>query len=237
MATLIAIAGAIGVAPVVGVVLLVQLMVVGGLLLLVDAPARSISVAVAALGAVAADLLALRDSGDRVGDLVAVVGVAVVASVAVELFRRERSRVVVSLSATISAVVLVVLAAHAVALSAAERGDAAMPAGYAAVAVALLTALGLRAVRQPGWLAVCAGAAAGAVVGAVFGALGDLTPRTGAAIGLAGGLAGAVALTTFDAAVHPLGPRRRRLARPLGAALPAVLAAPAVFAVSLLLVG
>lgn len=213
-----------------------QIAAAGGIVVLAAPPAPRQSVLLALVVAGTADILLLRD-GDRLGDLVAVVSLAFVAAVLLELVRRNRRDVTTSLAATMSAVMLMVLVAHLLALYRLERGERLLLVGYVCVTVGLLTGwLVGRVTSTPA--AVIATALAGAAAGAALGLAADpLQAATGAAQGGAAALAAGVATAAFAAAVGEVAPRQRDLARPLGAVLPGVVAAPVAYALSLLVVG
>lgn len=228
------------------VVLAVQLGAVAGVLLLADAPAFGESLLLAGSAALVADLVSLRDRGAHVGWLVAVIAVALVAAVLLELVRRDRERVVVSLSATVSAVVVAVLVAHLLVVAGPRHGGETVAAALSCTAIALgvgrLTDLAVpRPVAAPGGsrggVGLVAAVAIGAVAGAAFGvALDPLTPAGGALLGVAAGAAAAAAELASDLASADFD-ARPAVAAPLAAVLPIVLTAPVVYGVSRLLIG
>lgn len=229
-------------------VIVVQIGAAAGVLLLADVPGRRQSAALAAVAAVVADLLAMRDHGERVGDLVAVVALSVLAAVLLELLRRDRTRVTESITATVSSVVLVVMAAHLLSLRGSAAGPDVVAFVLAAVACGLLAgglvelvahgpvvASGSR--RGVLGIVVATGVAAG--VGALAGeSISSLTPRTATLLAMSCAAAAAVGGLVVELACADVGPTRGRAAAgPLGAALPVVLAAPVAYAVSRLVVG
>lgn len=199
-------------------------------------------------GAAAADLLAVRHHGEDVAATVSVVAFGFVAALAVQLFRRDRERVVEAMAGTASAVVLVVFAAHllaasaksgwAVAATGALCAAAALVAGRAGDVVLLRPRLAPGARR--GWLGLLLGLVAGGVLGA---ALGGVWAPLSAASGAVVGAATAAAAVATDLAVDLVGvdtiadERRAAALRPLAVLLPLVVAAPVAYAAARLLVG
>lgn len=249
-AVVTALAGAgaalVGGAFLVVVVLVVQLGAAAGVLLLTDAPSFRDSMVIAGVAAVAADALAMWDDGARVGSIAGVFGLAVVASFAVELARRDRQRVTESLAATVTAVGFAVLTAHLLVLHAPQHGDNVVAVTLGCVALSLVVGRVVDAVAPGG--PVCPGAsrgaagvvvsvALGAVAGAGFGiAVAPLAPRSGALLGLAVAAAAAAADVATDVASADV-IARRGLSGPLAATLPVVLAAPVAYGVTRLLFG
>jgi hypothetical protein len=226
-----------GIVGVVVAVVSLQIAAASGLVVLAEAPAPRQSVLLTSAAGAAADVLLLRD-GDRLGDLVAVISLALVAAVLLELLRRPRIDVTTSLAVTMSAVVLVVLVAHLFALYGLERGDRLLQVGYVGVTAGLLVGWLVGRVTSNPAAAVVAIAMAGTTTGALLGlTVEPFDVGTGAALGGAAALAAGIGMAAFSAAVGEVAPRQWALARPLGAALPAVIAAPVGYAVSLLLVG
>lgn len=237
-AALLSGASVLGLAPLLLLVAALQVTVGAGLLVLSAVPARRQSLALTVVAAVAADVLALRDDGDRVGDLVAVVALGLVAAVLLELLRRNRSRVTASLAVTVSAVVLVVLVAHVLALHGSADGDRLLLSGFGCVAAGLLAGFAVGRLARQAAVALSASAAVGTAVGALSGAVIEpLGVRSGAALGLAVSIAAGVAVAAFDVVMAEVGPRQRDITRPLGAVLPCAVAAPTAYVVTLLLVG
>lgn len=126
--------------PLLAGVLALQVLLLLGVLALLDAPASG-GIFVLAMGvALAADLVIALDDG-RVTNVPGVIGLALVAALLHQLLRRQRDRVVESLSATMVVVSLVCMAAT---LTAAPEGpEGAWPLRIALVAGAL-TLLGGR---------------------------------------------------------------------------------------------
>ncbi|HVE99613.1 MAG TPA: hypothetical protein VNA12_10595 [Mycobacteriales bacterium] len=235
---------AVGRPALVGVVVIAQLGVAAGVLLLADAPAFRDSFVIAALAALAADAVAVWDDGAHVGALVGVVALGVAAAFVAELVRTDRERVVESIAATTSAVVLVVCAAHLLVVGGTSFGQQVVSVALGAVAVGVLAGRLADAVhRGPvaipggrrGLVAVVVGLAAGTAGGAALGTPVDLlgTGR-GALLGLAVALAAMTADLATDVAAADVD-ARRALAAPLAAVLPIVLAAPVVYGMARLL--
>ena len=233
--------------PLLGGVVVVQVVVGLGFLALVEAPAAG---GVALLGAAAmigADLVVQLDDG-RVGGLAGVVAVSLVAGLLHQLVRRHRARVTESLADTF---VVVVLGCSAVCLPAAlQHSGGAWPvrAALAAAGVALLVgrladavvhrpALAVGATRAwPGLLlALGAGVAVATVV-----ADGHLTFSGAALVGLSAAAAVAAVDLAVDLAASELtsspGDARRVAAlRPVSVFLPYTLLGPVVLLAVLLL--
>jgi hypothetical protein len=199
-------------------------------------------------GAAVADVLAVRRDGEDLAATVSVVALVFVASLAMQLARPHRQRVVEALAGTVSATVLAVFAAHLLATSA-KTGWAVAATAVLCAAVSLVAGRGgdllllaprLVPAARRGWpgllCAVAAGAAAGAALG---GAWAPLSASSGTAVGACAALAAAAA----DLAVDLMEPdatvdgRRTAALRPLAVLLPLVVAAPVAYAAARLLVG
>jgi hypothetical protein len=199
-------------------------------------------------GALAADLLAVRREGADLAGAVSVVALAFVASLAFQLFRPHRQRVVEALAGTVSAVVLVVFAAHLLAASA-KTGWAVAATGLLCAAAALvggragdvlLVRPRLLPTARRGWLGLLLGLAAGAGLGALLGGLwAPLSAGSGALVGAAAAVAAAAADLGVDLVDADVARDRRRsdALRPLAILLPLVVAAPVAYAAARLLVG
>lgn len=228
--------------------LLAQAVVVLAWLAVTDVQGAEGATLVAVGGAAAADVLAVRHQGEGVANAVAVVAVAFVAALALQLARANRERVVESLAGTMAAVALGVFAAHLLATSA-KTGWAAAATGLLCAAAALVAGRAgdvvaprprLAAGATRGWAGLLLATGAGAGLGAVLGGVwAPLSAASGAALGTATALAAAaadLAVDLIDADVE--GDERRASAlRALAVLLPLVVAAPVAYASARLLVG
>jgi hypothetical protein len=228
-------------------VLAAQALVTLAWLALTEVDGAEGAAAVVLASAAGADLLAFRDGGEGIKAAAGVVALAFVASLALQLFRRHRARTTDALTGTITAVVLVVFAAHLLAAGAkTSAGLAAAALLCPAAAVAAGRAGDLVSIRpllvadaRRGWLGLLAGVAAAAGLGAVLGvAWAPLSGASGAVLGVVTGLAAAVADLAVDlAAADAFDARRAAALRPLGMLLPLVVAAPVAYAAARLLIG
>jgi hypothetical protein len=231
-----------------GITLLaVQALVTLAWLALAEVDGAEGATAIVLLGAAAADVLAVRRDGEGIAGTVAVVALAFVASLALQLFRRHRARTTDALAGTVSAVVLAVFAAHLLAAYAKTSAGlaaaavlcpaAAVAAGRAADLVSLRPLL-VRGSRRglPGLVAaVVAAGALGAVLGVAWA---PLSAASGTVLGVATGLAAVVADLAVDlVAADTYDARRVAALRPLGMLLPLVVAAPVAYAAARLLIG
>ena len=232
LGALLVVAAAAGTEPLVGALLLVQAAVVADWHHALGAPGRRGGVVVGAATALAADLAVTAASDERpLRAIPAVVAGALVASVVHQVLRRDgRTALTTSLTATGSLGVLVALAAMHLATAAEPDGTvlvatAAVPAAVVAAAEALRPVTG-----APGWsgLPVAAVAAAGTAVAAVA-AADRMAWSVALGCAAAGALAGWVGTVVVARSVWR-GPA-------LLAGLPQLLAAPAVYVASRLLVG
>ena len=245
-------AGLVGLAvlgdlPLLGGVALVQLLVLLGFLALVEAPASGGVFAIGAAGAVGADVVVSVDDG-RVGGLVGVVGLSLMAGLMHQLARRERSRVTESLADTVVVVALVCSAACLAAAVQQHGGTWPLRASLAAAGVALLAgrvgdavihrpALALGSTRAwPGLLLALGSGAALAVVVSD----GHLSNGRGALVGLVAAATVAAADLAVDLAAAELTPdptdaRRVAALRPVSVVLPFALLGPVVLLVVRLL--
>jgi hypothetical protein len=199
------------------------------------------------LGAAAADVLAVRNDGEGISGTVAVVALAFVASLALQLFRKHRARTADALAGTVSAVVLAVFAAHLLAAGAKTSAGlaaaallcpaAAVVAGRASDLVSINPVLVAGARR--GWLGLLAGIVASGALGAVLGVVwAPLSGASGTVLGVATGLAAVVADLALDlVATDAFDARRTAALRPLRMLLPLVVAAPVAYAAARLLIG
>lgn len=244
----VAAAALLGLPALVVVVVVVQVSAAAGVLLLADVPGRRESALLTGAAVVGADLLAVRRSGTRIGDLAAVVALAIIAAVLLELVRRDRERVTESLAATVTAAVLVVFGAHLLSLRGSAGGPRVVATALAAVAVGLLAgALVELVARGPivasgsrrGVLGVVVSTGSAAAFGAIGGgALASVSGGQATVLALSSAAAAAVAGLVVELACADVGAARRRAAAgPLGAALPVVIAAPVAYAVSRLVIG
>ena len=229
LGALLVVAAAAGTEPLVGALLLVQAAVVADWHHALGAPGRRGGVVVGAATALAADLAVTAASDERpLRAVPAVVAGALVASVVHQILRRDgRTALTTSLTATGSLGVLVALAAMHLATAAGPDGTvlvatAAVPAAVVAAAEALRPVTG-----APGWsgLPVAAVAAAGTAVAAAD----RMAWSVALGCAAAGALAGWVGTVVVARSVWR-GPA-------LLAGLPQLLAAPAVYVASRLLVG
>lgn len=246
-AAALAIAAALGNTALGLVILLVQSLVALAWLAVTDVDGGEGATVIVALGAVAANVLAVRRDGEDVAGAVSIVAMAFLASLALQLFRKDRQRVVEALAGTVSAVVLVVLAAHllaastktgwAVAATAMLCAGAAVLAGRAGDLLTLRPHLVVGARR--GWAGLLFGLAAATLAGTALGGLwAPLSARSGTVLGVVTGLAAiaadlAIELVDADA----VDARRAAALRPLTVLLPLVVAAPVAYAAARLLVG
>ena len=229
------------------VLLAVQAVVTLAWLAVTDVEGAEGATVIAVGAAAAADLLAVRNGGEGIADTVAVVALAFVASLAHQLLRRDRQRVVEALGGTVSAVVLAVLAAHLLAASA-KTGWAVAATGVLCAAAALVAgragdvlSMRPRVVTGAGrgWAGVLFGFAAATLLGGALGGVwAPLSAASGTVVGATTGLAAiaadlAVELMDADA----LDERRAAARRALGVLLPLVVAAPVAYAAARLLVG
>ncbi len=238
-------AASVGRYPLAGVLLAVQLLGCLAWLAFCGVPSIAAPVPVVVAAVVGIDLLAVRDRPFAVSSSVGVVAMAMVGAMVVELSRRDRQRVVVSLAGTISAVVVGLLGAHWVALVAAPSGDELAPLALASVAAGLLAgrvadrrlprpALVIDAHRGLAGLVTAVGISA--LVGAGLAATTvQVDGATGALVGAAAAAAAAAADLAVDLATSELIGRRRAACRTLSALLPVLVAAPVAYAASRLL--
>jgi hypothetical protein len=224
--------------PLLGGVVVVQILAMLGFLAFVDAPASGGVFVVAAAAVVAADAVVWWDDG-RADGLAGVAAVTVVAALLHQLSRRERSRVTESLADTF---VVVVLGCSTVCLVAALlHADGSWPvrAGLAAAGVALLAGrIGDAVVHRPAlafgatraWPGLLLGLGSGVAV-AVLLTDGHLESGRAALLGLVV----AATVATIDLAVDlaaseltagPDDARRVAALRPVGVLLPFTLLGP-----------
>lgn len=232
LGALLVVAAAAGTAPLVGALLLVQAAVVADWHRALAAPGSRGGVVVGAATALAADLVVVAASDERpLRALPAVVAGSLVAAVVHQVVRRDgRTALTTSLTATGSLGVLVALAAMHLA-TAAEPDGTVLVATAAAPAAVVAAAEALRPVtRAPAWsgLPVAVVAAAATAVAAVAVADG-MAWSVALGCATAGAVAGWVGTLVVARSVRP-GPT-------LLAGLPQLLAAPAVYVASRLLVG
>ncbi|HVF06570.1 MAG TPA: hypothetical protein VNA20_17145 [Frankiaceae bacterium] len=229
------------------VILVVQGLVALAWLAVTDVDGGEGAIVIVALGAVAANVLAVRRDGEDVAGAVSILAMAFVASLALQLFRKNRQRVVEALAGTVSAVVLVVLAAHLLAAST-KTGWAVAATAVLCAAAAVLAGRGgdlltLRPVlvsgAQRGWAGLLFGFAAATLTGTALGGLwAPLSAGSGTVIGAVTGLAAIAADLAVELAdADSLDERRAAALRPLTVLLPLVVAAPVAYAAARLLVG
>jgi hypothetical protein len=232
LGALLVVAAAAGTGPLVGALLLAQAAVLAGWHRGLDVPGGRGGVVVGAAAALSADLLVAAAPDDRpLRALPAVLAAALVASIAHQLLRRDgRVALTASLTATGSAAVLVTLAAMHLATAQESDGAvlvavAAVPAAAVAAGEALRTATGAAT-----WVGLVAATAATLATAAVALAHED---RLGWSVVLGSAAAGAGAGWVGTV----LAGRTDRPQPALLVGLPQVLAAPAVYVASRLLVG
>ena len=227
--------------------LLVQALVTLAWLAMTDVDGAEGATTVVLLGAAAADLLAVRHRGEDIASAVVVVALVFVASLALQLVRKNRRRVVEALAGTVSAAVLAVFAAHLLAASA-KTGWAVAATGVLCAAGGLVVGrlgdalvLAPRLVRgaQRGWVGLILGVAAGGGLGAVLGGVwAPLSAASGSVLGVCAALAAAAADLGVDLMdADATDERRVGALRPLAVLLPLVVAAPVAYAAARLLVG
>jgi len=227
--------------------LLTQAVVALAWLALTDVDGAEGATVIVLAGAAAADVLAVRRHGEDLAGAVTVVALAFVASLALQLFRPSRQRVVEAMAGTVSAVVLAVFAAHLLAASA-KTGWAVAATAVLCAAVALVAGRAgdvillrprLVPTAQRGWLGLLLALAAGSALGAVLGgAWSPLSAASGVAVGAASAFAAAAADLGVDLIdADATDARRASALRPLAVLLPLVVAAPVSYAAARLLVG
>ncbi len=187
--------------------------------------------AVVAVAAVVADVAVLRSDETRpMAHVGAVLAVALLASVAVQLLRRDgRSGLTGALTATGSAVVVAGLGAAWLALDAARDGTGLLLVAAVAAAAAPAADLAGSALRLPRWAGGVAAAVVAAATGAVVAGWSDLDLPVALAAALGAAVAARLgALLAGRVPVpHPL----------LPAVLPALLVAPATYVLARVLHG
>lgn len=233
--------------PLLGGVVLLQLLTVLGLLALVDAPASGGVFALTVAATIAADLTVLLDDGE-VGGLAAVVGLTLVAGLLHQLSRRERARVTESLADTFVCVVLACSGACLLAAQVRTGGSWPLRTALAAAAVAVLAGrVGDAVVRRPAlvhgatraWPGLLLGLGS-AVAVAVVVSRDHLPSGRAALLGLAAGATVAAVDLAIDLCAAELGPgardaRRIAALRPVLTLLPYVVLGPVAFSAVLLL--
>lgn len=242
----VAAAAAGGRAALICAVVVVQAMLAAGWLRAAAIPGAAGAAVVVVVAAAAADGYAARDSAEPLAPVAGVVAVAFLATLLLQLAQRGRTRVTESLAVTMTGVLLVVLAAHLVAVlgGAGESAAAvlvALAAGAAVLAGRLVDEVAPRQrpageVRR-GWPGLLAGLVAAAAAGMLAGGNGALGAGSGVVIGIAVGVAATLAEVGVEQMATGLSADRRRSAvLLLGAVLPLVVAAPVGYAVTRLLV-
>lgn len=199
------------------------------------------------VGAAAANVLAVRDEGSGIGTAVVVVALAFVASLAWQLFRKDRQRTAEALGGTTSAMVLCVLASHLLSLSAKNGPNVVTTAMLCAAAALVVGRVGDFFALRPSLatgakrgllgllLATVAAGGAGAALGSLWA---PLSVSSGTVLGLACGLSAVAADLGIDLADADATDERRAAAlRPLAVLLPLVVAAPVAYAAARLLIG
>ncbi len=226
--------------PLLGGVVVVQVLMALGFLALVEAPAGGGVFLLSAGAAVAADVVVWVDDG-AVGGLAGVVAVALVAGLLHQLCRRDRSRVTESLADTFLVVVLGCSTASLLAAQLHPEGTWPLRAALAAAGVALLAGrIGDAVIRRPAlavgatraWPGLLLSLGAG-VAAAVLVADGHLENGQAALLGLVVAAAVAIADLAIDLAaseltVAPEDARRVAALRPVAVLLPFTLLGPVV---------
>lgn len=247
-AALLAGAAAIGHTALGLALLLTQAIVTLAWLALTEVDGAEGATVIVLAGAAAADVLAVRRNGEDIAGTVSVVALVFVASLAFQLFRPHRQRVVEALAGTTSAAVLTVLAAHLLAVSAKTRWVVAVTAVLCAAVALVAGRVGDAIVLRPrlvhaarrGWFGLVLAVAAGAGLGAALGAdWAPLSAKSGTIVGACSALAAAAADLAVDMMDTDADVDRRRTEalRPLAVLLPLVVAAPVAYAATRLLVG
>jgi hypothetical protein len=180
---------------------------------------------VGAGAAIAADLaVVLRDDEHPLAPAAAVLGLAMLAAMLLQLVRRDgREELTASLATTVALAVVAGLGSCYLGTQSSRDGTAFVAAAVAAATVAVVGA------ALPGPSLVCAGAGlvGGVAAGVVVGLVSDLGPGRGGLFGLGCTIAAAVGVSFTHRAVRP---------EPLvTASLPLLLAAPVALVLSRLL--
>jgi hypothetical protein len=213
----------LGLVPLIVALFFAQVVLALAWLSLTRSPNVRVALPALVAAGLAGDLLAPRDGGHGVAASVTVVALGFLVALAGELGRRDRERVVDSLSVTCGGLVLVVLVSGLVATRAQDGGRLA-------AACALLAVAGACAAR-----ALVPRPVSGAVVATAASALAGL-PGGGRYVGLAvaTGLAAVAAGLAVDAARADSAGHADALA-PLGIVVPLAAAGPVAYAASRLL--
>lgn len=245
---LLAVAGLLGIgALTVAVAVLQVLLVLGGLALLAAPGARGLGV-LGGLAAAAADAVVLSapdelggEVGGDVDGLAGVVGLALVASLLLQLLRRERVRVTESLAGGLFVIVLGVCAACLLALRQSPAGADVLFVGLAAAATSLLAGrLADRAAPRPalrpgstrGWPGLLLGLGSGALAGLAVAAATGIPGLRGGLLGLAASATVAAADLAADLAATGLrGARLAAAVHPVARLLPYAVLGPVVLVV------
>ena len=233
----------LGVWPLAGGVLALQLLLILGFLALVDAPAAGGGFLVAAAAALVADGVVLVADG-RVSGLAGVVGLSLVGAMSHQLIRRQRTRVTESLADELVAVVLAVAVVPLLALRMDSGGAQAVRVCLVAGGAALLLGrIGDRVLPRPalavgatrGWPGLLLALGGGAFAGVLATGQGTALAGTrGALLGLAVSAAVAAADLAVDLGAAELTAGRRDARRvdalmPVGLVLPLAALAPVAF--------
>lgn len=208
-------------------ILLVQLLL--GICWLAVLEASLATAALVGLAALAGDSLLLRDENADAGSVTGVLGLAMLAAILLQLFRRQRRDVTAGLSAALSGVVLVAAVSLLLPLLEFDSGEGVALTALVGVAVAITTA---RIVPGPAELVRPAAFVVAAGVAGRFGATAE-DLAAGHALA-AGALAAAFALIVDLGVVRvaaEVGVRQRTALRIVAALLPVVAAVPAVYVV------
>ena len=243
-------AAIIGRGTLAGAVFLLQVVLALGWLALVDAPGDAGGFALVGSAAITADIVLFEQSGVQVGDLAAIVGIALPGAFLHQLLRRRRRDVTASLIAVVMLVVLAASAASLIGLRGGRGGQQATVAALLGLGASILAGRTFdRFVPRPalapgasrGFPGLIAGLVAGTTAAALYGSQNAIL---GAARGAAFGIVVAAVAAAADVGVDlgaaemaGLSERQRSAVDPVAALLPFALAAPAAYVVGRLLLG
>lgn len=237
----------LGALALLGVVVLAQVVTGLGWLLVTAPPSPRAVVAVGAGTALAADGLAAFDRGTTLAPLAGVLGLAVAATMILQLARGvARARVTEAMASSLGLAAMTVALSTLLVLARQHGGREVVTAGALAAGSALITARLVDLVLpvphvapgvDRGALGVVLGSMAGTAVSAYYAASGSvLTPRAGAILGWAVAL---VAVLADLAAAYALvsAPRRPGFAFVVGPLVALTAAAPVAYLVGILVLG
>ncbi|MBU4336177.1 MAG: hypothetical protein KJ548_06355 [Actinobacteria bacterium] len=196
-----------------------------------DPPGSAVVIALSGIGAVAVVYTRSAQQAPDLRDLAIVFAGSVLLTFVNELLRRDgRTRLVESVSGTVTGSLLAVSAAGWVACGRSSEGEALV----VAAAVALAAASAVSAVRMPEWLTSLAVAAAGAGAGAV---LGSVLPVLGNTAGLLAGMAVGILVAAQHALFHPILAESRWQPAMTAVVLPVAVSGMLVYIVGRVLLG